>query len=104
MPKTLTQIEDFHTLIVNQTPLFDTRAPIEFAQGAFPNAQSLPLMSDEQRDQVGTCYKNKGQEQAIQLGHELVQGDIKQERRQRKQMPERVQRSWKMLRKHLLLC
>jgi len=80
MPKTLTQIEDFHTLIVNQTPLFDTRAPIEFAQGAFPNTQSLPLMSDEQREQVGTCYKNKGQEQAIQLGHELVQGDIKQER------------------------
>ncbi len=28
----------------------------------------------------GTCYKNKGQEQAIALGHELVQGEVKQAR------------------------
>lgn len=80
MNKTLTQIEDFHSLVINNTPLFDTRAPIEFTQGAFPHTKSLPLMSDEQREQVGTCYKNKGQDKAIELGHQLVQGEGKQAR------------------------
>jgi len=37
-------------------------------------------MSDKERELVGTCYKNKGQEKAIELGHELVQGEVKQER------------------------
>jgi len=75
--KTLTQIEDFYSLVVNNTPMFDTRAPIEFAQGAFPHTHSLPLMSDKERELVGTCYKNKGQNKAIELGHELVQGQSK---------------------------
>ncbi|WPE15782.1 tRNA 2-selenouridine(34) synthase MnmH [Candidatus Thioglobus autotrophicus] len=78
MPKSLTQIEDFYSLVVNNTPMFDTRAPIEFAQGAFPHTHSLPLMSDKERELVGTCYKNKGQDKAIELGHELVQGQSKQ--------------------------
>ncbi len=80
MDKTLTQIEDFRSLVTSDTPMFDTRAPIEFIQGAFPNTQNIPLMSDKERELVGTCYKNKGQEQAIVLGHELVQGEAKQAR------------------------
>ncbi|MDG2395771.1 MAG: tRNA 2-selenouridine(34) synthase MnmH, partial [Candidatus Thioglobus sp.] len=80
MSKALTQIEDFHSLVINNTPMFDTRAPVEFSQGAFPHTQSLPLMSDKERELIGTCYKNKGQDKAIELGHELVQGDVKQAR------------------------
>ncbi len=80
MPKSLTQIEDFYSLVSNNTPMFDTRAPIEFAQGAFPHTHSLPLMSDKERELVGTCYKNKGQDKAVLLGHELVQGEVKQAR------------------------
>lgn len=80
MSKPLTQIEDFRTLVTSDTPMFDTRAPVEFFQGAFPHTVSLPLMSDEERELVGTCYKEQGQDEAIKLGHELVQGDIKQSR------------------------
>ncbi|HIM96258.1 MAG TPA: tRNA 2-selenouridine(34) synthase MnmH [Gammaproteobacteria bacterium] len=80
MSNELTQIEDFSQLFINDTPLIDTRAPIEFEQGAFPHTSSLPLMSDKERELVGTCYKNKGQAKAIVLGHELVQGKIKQAR------------------------
>jgi tRNA 2-selenouridine synthase len=47
-------------------------APIEFEQGAFPQSQNLILMNDDERKKIGTCYKNKGQEKAIELGHELV--------------------------------
>ncbi len=80
MRKSLTQIEDFHSLVINDTPMLDTRAPIEFAQGAFPHTQNLPIMNDKERELVGTCYKNKGQDDAILLGHKLLQGDTKQAR------------------------
>ncbi|WXT99802.1 MAG: tRNA 2-selenouridine synthase [Catillopecten margaritatus gill symbiont] len=76
----LTQISDFTPLFTNDTPLFDTRAPSEFEQGAFPHTDSLPLMSNKERELIGTCYKNQGQEKAIILGHELVQGKVKEER------------------------
>jgi len=80
MSNELTQIADFTQLFVNDIALIDTRAPIEFEQGAFPFTQSLPLMSDSERELVGACYKSKGQEQAISLGHELVHGKVKQAR------------------------
>lgn len=72
--------EDFRQLFVNDTPLMDMRAPVEFAQGAFPTSLNRPLMQDAEREAVGTCYKEKGQKAAIALGHELVHGDIKAER------------------------
>lgn len=72
----LTQIEDYAALFLNETPMVDLRAPVEFAQGAFPHTASLPLMSDEERAQVGTRYKEQGQDSAIELGHELVSGDV----------------------------
>ena len=80
MTKALTLIDDFRELFTHDTPLIDTRAPIEFAQGAFPYTDSLPLMSDKEREAVGTCYKNQGQDSAIELGHQLVSGEVKQAR------------------------
>lgn len=68
---------DFATLFLTGAPLIDTRAPVEFAQGAFPGAVNLPLMTDDERAQVGTRYKQAGQAAAIALGHQLVSGDIK---------------------------
>jgi tRNA 2-selenouridine synthase len=72
--------EDFERLFLRDTPLLDTRAPLEFARGAFPTARNLPLMSDDERAAVGTCYKARGQAAAIALGHELVSGDRRQQR------------------------
>ena len=68
---------DFATLLLSGAPLIDTRAPVEFAQGAFPGAVNLPLMTDAERAQVGTRYKQAGQQAAIALGHELVAGEVK---------------------------
>ena len=68
---------DFAAVFLSDTPLLDTRAPLEFAQGALPNAVNLPLMSDDERAQVGLCYKRRGQAAAIALGHALVQGEAK---------------------------
>jgi len=72
--------EDFKALFLSGVPLMDVRAPVEFARGAFPGAVNLPLMNDIERQKVGTCYKQKGQEAAIALGHQLVSGDIKAQR------------------------
>ncbi|MBP6309902.1 MAG: tRNA 2-selenouridine(34) synthase MnmH [Arenimonas sp.] len=72
--------DDYHRLFVNDVPLIDARAPIEFAHGSFPQAVNLPLMLDDERAQVGTCYKQHGQKAAIALGHQLVSGVVKERR------------------------
>lgn len=76
----LPQIDDYRSFFLNNTPLLDVRAPIEFNQGAFPYTENFPLMNDEEREAIGIQYKNLGQDEAIKLGHQLVQGEIKSKR------------------------
>ena len=71
---------DYRELFLTDAPMMDMRAPAEFDRGAFPLAHSLPLMSDDERAQVGICYKQRGQEAAIELGHQLVSGELKARR------------------------
>ena len=71
---------DYRALFLSPTPMMDMRAPAEFARGAFAAALSLPLMSDDERAQVGICYKQQGQDAAITLGHQLVSGAVKAQR------------------------
>ncbi len=73
----------FRSLLLNNTPLMDVRAPVEYARGAFPCAENLPLLEDVERQRIGTCYKQEGQDAAIALGHRLVQGETKQARIER---------------------
>jgi tRNA 2-selenouridine synthase len=61
-------------------PLLDTRAPVEFKKGAFPNSINIPLMSDSERERVGTCYKQNGKQAAIELGESLVNGVTREKR------------------------
>ena len=72
--------QDYRELFLSDAPMMDMRAPAEFSHGAFPTAHSLPLMTDDERAQVGICYKQRGQDAAIELGHQLVAGDVKTER------------------------
>jgi tRNA 2-selenouridine synthase len=79
-PGDLEQVDNLHSLFVGDVPLLDVRAPVEFAEGAFPTAENHPLIDDEQRHRIGVAYKASGQEQAIALGEELVSGELKAER------------------------
>lgn len=72
--------DDYLNLFLNEVPLMDVRAPVEFAKGSFPGSINAPLMNDEERHRIGICYKEKGQDKAIELGHQLVSGDIKAQR------------------------
>lgn len=71
---------DYRAILTADTPLIDVRAPGEFTQGAMPAAINLPLMNDEERAAVGTCYKRLGPEAALKLGHQLVSGELRQQR------------------------
>lgn len=73
----LPQIEDFRRLFLNDTPLLDVRAPVEFELGAFPHTENHPLIDNAEREEIGIRYKQLGQDAAIEHGHELVQGEKK---------------------------
>lgn len=77
---TLTTSKDFRSIVLENTPLIDVRAPKEYAKGSFPNTVNLPLMNDQERHEVGIEYKHKGNAKAVELGHKLVSGNIKQQR------------------------
>ncbi|MFN8256952.1 MAG: tRNA 2-selenouridine(34) synthase MnmH [Bacteroidales bacterium] len=53
-------------------PVIDVRSPGEFDNAHFPGAINLPLFNNDERRQVGICYKEKGRDDAIILGLELV--------------------------------
>ncbi|MGB3289548.1 MAG: tRNA 2-selenouridine(34) synthase MnmH [Burkholderiaceae bacterium] len=72
--------DDYRGIFLNDVPMMDVRAPIEFVKGAFPRALNRPLMDDDERARVGTCYKRQGSQAAIDLGHRLVSGAVKASR------------------------
>jgi tRNA 2-selenouridine synthase len=71
---------NFRTIIRNKIPLMDVRAPVEFEKGAFNQSINYPLMNNDERAEVGICYKKNGQEAAIKLGNTLVSGQSKTSR------------------------
>jgi len=71
---------DYRQLLIQATPLLDVRAPVEFIKGSFPESINLPLMTDEERHLVGLRYKEAGQAKAIELGAQLVNSQLRQER------------------------
>ena len=75
-----TDTADYRELFVQDTPLLDVRAPVEFVKGAFPGATNIPLLDDQQREIIGKRYKNAGQDEAIRLGLELATDEIRAQR------------------------
>lgn len=56
----------------------DVRAPVEFESGAVSGSTNFPILDNTQRAEVGTTYKQHGQEAAIVLGNQLVSGADKE--------------------------
>lgn len=59
-------------LLAQQQVVLDVRSPGEYAHGHIPGAHSFPLFTDEERAAVGTCYKQVGPEEALELGLRIV--------------------------------
>jgi tRNA 2-selenouridine synthase len=66
--------------------LLDVRAPIEIERGAMPYSAFEPILTNEERHKVGICYKEKGQQAAIELGYALTEAH----------MPQRIE-SWRKI-------
>lgn len=66
------QIVDVAEFLHSPGLILDARSPGEFLQGHIPGAESFPLFSNDERAEVGTCYKRQGQEAAIELGLAIV--------------------------------
>ena len=63
---------DVEEFLSTSSVIIDVRSPIEFAKGHIPRAHNVPLFSDDERAEIGTLYKRKGKQEAIDLGLELV--------------------------------
>ncbi|CAH0992968.1 tRNA 2-selenouridine synthase [Sinobacterium norvegicum] len=72
--------DEFRRILLNDIPLLDVRAPVEYNEGSFPAAVNKPLLDDEQRRLIGTEYKQQGQDAAIVLGNKLATRDVHQQR------------------------
>lgn len=81
MPDTISE-SAFAELFINNTPLLDVRAPIEYQRGAFPHVANLPLLTNEERQAVGSKYKELGRDAAMALGAKMVSGPAREQRLQ----------------------
>ena len=71
---------DYLNLFLRDAALLDVRAPVEFNAGAFPRSTNIPLLDDRQREQIGTRYKDAGQDAAITLGLQLATPALRAQR------------------------
>ncbi|CBL44769.1 Putative 2-selenouridine synthase [gamma proteobacterium HdN1] len=76
----LPELTDYSSLFLNDVPMMDVRAPIEFKQGSFPMATNVPLLDNAQREQIGIRYKQAGQDAAIDLGLALATSEVRAQR------------------------
>jgi tRNA 2-selenouridine synthase len=58
-------------------PIIDVRSPGEFEKGHIPEANHIPLFSNDERAHIGTVYKQRSKEEAIVIGYEYVKPKLK---------------------------
>lgn len=55
----------------NERILVDVRSPGEFEEGSIPGSVNIPIFDNEERAEIGTIYKQVGQEAAKERGLEI---------------------------------
>ena len=66
--------KDIHLLEYND--IIDVRTPLEFAEDHLPNSINLPVLSNSERDEIGTIYKQINPFEARRRGAALVSRNI----------------------------
>ena len=69
---------DIERIVLNNIPLLDVRAPVEFERGCIGDAVNVPLLDDQQREMIGTEYAGNGPDAAIALGLEHATDAVKE--------------------------
>lgn len=57
---------------------YDVRSPGEFAESSVPGAESMPLLDDAERSEVGTLYKQVGADAALKRGLEILKPKVEE--------------------------
>lgn len=68
MPETI----PFHNSLLDTHLTVDVRTPLEYAEDHIPGAINVPLLSNEERVEIGTLYKRSGSFAARNRGLELT--------------------------------
>ena len=69
-PLIITSLSDLYSLSVDN--IIDVRTPAEYAEDHIPGAINLPVLSNSQRKEVGTIYKQVNPFDARKIGGALV--------------------------------
>ena len=69
-PLIITSLSDLYSLSVDN--IIDVRTPAEYAEDHIPGAINLPVLSNNQRKEVGTIYKQVNPFNARKIGGALV--------------------------------
>ena len=67
-------VEELQT--IKNSLIIDIRSPIEFKDGSIPEAINIPLFTDEEREVIGTIYKQEGPAAAKWRAMEFVSPKI----------------------------
>ncbi len=68
----------FEDCLKANRPFLDVRSEGEFDQAHLEGATMGPLLNNEERAIVGTTYKLKGSQKAVELGYQIVRGQNKE--------------------------
>ncbi|MBU1013865.1 MAG: tRNA 2-selenouridine(34) synthase MnmH [Bacteroidetes bacterium] len=74
-PKIITIADYF--LKFSDLHIIDVRSPGEFEKGHIPQANSIPLFTDEERAKVGTAYTRQSKEIAMNIGLKIVKPKLR---------------------------
>lgn len=77
---------DYTQLSNKSMHLIDVRSPEEFEQFHLPGSINLPLLSNEERKEIGTMYKRISQEKAKERGLEIFAKKLPEYYRRLKQL------------------
>lgn len=64
----------FSPALLDSHCIIDARTPLEFAEDHLPGAVNVPILSNEERVEIGTIHKQAGPQQARMRGLELTCG------------------------------
>ncbi len=70
-------VADFYNLS-KEIPIVDVRSPKEFELGHISGANNIPIFTNDEREIVGTTYKQEGREPAVLKGLEIVGSKLKE--------------------------
>lgn len=65
---------DFSPSLLDSHCIIDARTPLEFAEDHLPGAHNVPILTNEERVEIGTIHKQQGPQAARMRGLELTCG------------------------------